>query len=171
MDIALVIARIVHVLGGIMWVGSMFFVSTFLGPTVAEMGPDGGRVMAGLAKRNWMIFVPAAAILTMLAGLYLYWHVSAGFQPVYMSSGPGMTYGIGAAAAILSFVIGMTVTRPSMVKVMQLGQQMATADAPDRQRISETMARYRSRSETGSKVVITLLLVAVLAMAVGRYVN
>jgi uncharacterized membrane protein len=169
MDWALVVARIVHVLGGIIWVGSMFFVSTFLAPTVEEMGPEGGKFMAAMARRNWMIFIPVVAILTMLAGFYLYWGVSSGFESEYMGSGPGMSYGLGATAAILAFIIGMALTRPSMMKLMQLGQQMAGASEADRPRISESMARLRSRSNIGSKAVMTLLLIAALTMAVGRY--
>jgi hypothetical protein len=81
-----------------------------------------------------------------------------------------MTFGFGAAAAIVSYIIGMTVTRPSMMNAMRLGQQMASADEAERRQLGESMARYRARGAVGGKVVITLLLIAAVAMSIARYV-
>jgi uncharacterized membrane protein len=171
MDIGILIARIIHVVGAVIWVGSMFFLAVFLGPAIEEMGPEGGKLMGALARRNWPVFVPIVAILTMLAGLYLYWRASSGFDPGYMRSGPGMTFGVGAAAAILAYIIGMAVTRPAMMNAMKMSQQMATASEAERQQLGESIARNRERASAGGKFVITLLLIAAVAMSVARYVQ
>jgi uncharacterized membrane protein len=170
MDLGLAIARIIHVVGGALWVGMMFFLVVFLGPALGEVGPDGGKVMGALMRRKLMVFTPIVAILAVLSGFYLYWHVSSGFEPGYMGSGPGMTFGTGAAAAILAFIIGLAYTRPSMAKAMALSQKMASADATERQALASSIETYRSRAELGGKLVITLLLIAATAMAIGRYV-
>jgi hypothetical protein len=81
-----------------------------------------------------------------------------------------MTFGTGAAAAILAFIIGLAYTRPSMAKAMALSQRMASADATERQALASSIETYRSRAELGGKLVITLLLIAATAMAIGRYV-
>lgn len=42
----LLILRIVHVLSGTFWVGSMLFTMIFLFPSLQEAGPAAGSVMA-----------------------------------------------------------------------------------------------------------------------------
>jgi uncharacterized membrane protein len=171
MDAGIFIARIIHVLGGILWVGAMVLLAVFLGPAVTDVGPDGGKVMGALMRRKLMVYIPVVAILTVLSGVYLYWRVSSGFDSAYMGSGPGMTYGIGAAAAILAFIVGVSVSRPAMTKVMQLSQRMPTADPSERAAMTESIQKLSARGASAGRVVVVLLLIAAAAMAVGRYVQ
>lgn len=171
MDAGLLIARVIHVIAGVLWVGTMFFLTVFLGPALGDVGPDGGKVMGALMRRKWMVFTPLVATFSVLSGLYLYWRVSTGFNPAYMSSGPGMTYGVGATAAILSYIVGVSVTRPSMTKAMELSARMAEADSAERQSLASEVERHRSRGAAGGRLVVVLLLIAATAMAIGRYVQ
>ena len=100
MDYGLLLARIIHVLTGVFWVGAMVFVSGFLIPSLAEVGPDAGKVMAALQRRKFMVIVPVVATFTILSGIWLYWRASSGFQMEYMKSGPGHAYAFGAIFAI-----------------------------------------------------------------------
>ena len=170
MDLGLIIARIIHVLLGVTWVGSMFFVSTFLVPSVGDVGPDGSKVIAALARRKFMVFLPVAGIVTILSGLYLYWQVSSGFASEYMRSGAGHTYGIGAVLAIIGFVLGVTITRPAMIKSMQLAQSAMSASPTEREAIMAQAQALRARSASVGRVILALLLAATLTMAIGRYV-
>jgi uncharacterized membrane protein len=169
MDMGLIVARIVHVLGGVFWVGAMVFVAAFLLPAVREAGPDGGKVMAGVARRHFLVIVPVVAALSILSGLWLYWHVSAGFSPAYMRSGPGMAYGIGAAVTILVFIIGLAMVRPVMEKSMALSQSAMSAEGREREALLGQAQSLRARGERMSRLVAALLVIVALAMAVGRY--
>jgi uncharacterized membrane protein len=80
MDAAMIIARLIHVVGGIFWVGAMIFVTFFLMPSLADAGPDGAKVMQGLMKRKYVQILPVVAILVMLSGLYMFWKLSGGFD-------------------------------------------------------------------------------------------
>src|SRR5687768_16292301 len=133
MDYGLILARILHVVLGVLWVGSMYFVSVFLMPSLGEAGPDAGKVVTALARRKYMIFIPVVAIINMLSGLWLYWKVSSGFAPEYMGSGPGQTYGVGAVLAIIAFILGVTITRPAMMKATELAQAAMSAAPTDRE--------------------------------------
>ena len=170
MDIGLALSRIIHVLGGVIWVGSMFFVSMFLVPSMTEAGPDAGKVMAALNRRKFMIVIPIIAILTILSGLWLYWRASTGFNPAYMSSGPGRTYGLGAALAIIAFIIGITLTRPAMVKVGKLTDEIGKADPQQREAMMAEMQRLRAKGAMWGKVIGFLLIGTATLMALGRYV-
>ena len=170
MDYAVIVARILHVVLGALWVGSMFFLSTFLIPSLGDVGPDGSKVVAALARRKFMVFLPVVAIITMLSGLYLYWRVSSGFTPDYMRSGAGQTYGLGAALAIVAFVLGVTITRPAMVKAIQLTQTAMSASPTEREAIMAQAQALRARSASVGRLILALLMAATLAMSIGRYV-
>lgn len=165
MDSMLIIVRLLHVISGVFWAGTMMFVAFFLFPSIRDAGPEGGKVVAQLTRRRFTEIVPVIAIIAILSGLWLYWRASQGFQQPYMGSMAGMTYGTGGAAAILSLLIGLTIVRPSMKRAAELA-----AGGPDETRMAE-IQKLRKRAGTGGQVVAVLLLVAVAAMAVGRYVG
>jgi hypothetical protein len=170
MDILFVTARVLHVGLGVFWAGAMVFMAAFIVPSVRDAGPDGAKVAAGLMRRRLTDVMPIAAFLTILSGLYLYWRVSGGFGAAYMGSPMGMTYGVGAVAAVVALVVGLGVIRPSMLRAAAISRQMAEAPEPDRDRLLGEAQSLRARAASAGQVVAWLLVVAVIAMAVGRYV-
>jgi uncharacterized membrane protein len=166
MDSTLIIVRLLHVISGVFWAGTMMFVAFFLFPSIRDAGPEGGKVVAQLTRRRFTEIVPVIALTSILSGLWLYWRASMGFGQPYMSSLAGMTYGTGGTAAILSLIIGMSIVRPSMKRAAEL----ASAGSPDESRMAQ-IQKLRKRAGTGGQVVAVLLLVAVAAVAVGRYVG
>ena len=170
MDPLLLILRLVHIGLGVFWVGTMIFNAFFLMPSMLEAGPDGMKVAAGLARRRFLDILPPVAGLTILSGVWLYWIASVGFQPAYMRSSVGMTYGIGALAAVIAFVLGIAIMRPSMLKAAALSQAAGAAAPEDRAAKLAQAAALRVRGAETAKFVAVLLIIAVAAMAVGRYV-
>ena len=62
--------RLIHILAGVFWAGSVFFLAGFLIPTVRETGPEGGRVMSHLVgRRRLPVFIGIAILLTVVSGL------------------------------------------------------------------------------------------------------
>ena len=171
MDLGLIIARFIHVLSGVLWVGAVFFMIVFLGPAVNQAGPEGGKVMGFLARGKFMVFTPLVAFSSVLSGLYLYWRASSGFNSAYMGSRVGMTFGTGGAAAILALIVGVAVVRPATEKMMELGQRMANTSESERASIGAELAKYRSRSATSGNIVVILLLIAATAMSIARYMD
>ena len=116
MSAEILVLRVVHVLGGVFWLGSGLFTSFFLMPAFAGSGPAAGAVMAGLQRRRLFTVLPIVAVLTILSGLRLMWIASRGFSPVYFESGMGLTLAVSGALAIvggvLIFVIGVTKPAP-----------------------------------------------------------
>jgi hypothetical protein len=58
-----------------------------------------------------------------------------------------------------------------MANAMALSQRMANADPAERQDLAAQIEKYRSRGTNGGKLIIAMLLIAAVAMAVGRYVQ
>lgn len=169
MDPVIVTARVLHIGLGTFWAGAMIFNAAFLLPAMRDAGPDGAKVAAGLMRRNFMIVVPVVALLTLLSGFYLLWRASAGFGPGYMGTRIGMAFSTGMLTSLIAFVVGITMVRPSMVKVAALGQTLATAAPADRDRIGAEIQALRARAGGASQAVAWLLGIAVVTMAVARY--
>jgi hypothetical protein len=169
-DLLTVVLRLVHIVAGAVWVGIAVFVAFFLGPAIQDAGTDGGKVMAALQRRGFMIVLPVLALATILSGVWLYWRASAGFHPDYVSSRPGLTFAVGAVAALAAFALGVTVMRGSMLRAGSLAQALgeATTEAARAERLLE-IQRLRARGALAGRWVALLLLVAAAAMAVARY--
>lgn len=170
MNLLLLVMRLLHILLGVFWVGTMLFTTVFLFPAVRDAGPDGAKVAAGLARRGFLAIMPIVAGLNILSGLWLFWRVSGGFQPSFMHSATGMTFGLGGAAAIAAFVIGVSVVRPAMQRAGVLAESAARAPAAERDAQLAAAQGLRLRAASAGQVVAVLLVLAVAAMALARYV-
>jgi hypothetical protein len=166
----LIVLRLVHIVIGVFWVGAVAFIAFLLFPTIRESGPAGGPVMQRLMARGLNLWLMAAAILTVLSGLALYWHDSAGFSSSdWLASGPGRTFGLGAVLAFIGIGIGMGVNSRA---ARQLGALMASIQASGRPPLPDETAaiqRLQDRLAKGGVATAVLLLLAAAAMAVARY--
>jgi hypothetical protein len=170
MDPVMVLLRLLHIVLGVYWAGTLIFTALYLEPSVRAAGPPGGQVMAQLIRRGHLNVMPAVALITMLAGIELYRRVSAGFQPEWIASPRGMTLTIGAVAAIVAFVIGVFVMRATSLRVIALTKAAQdAAEGPDRDSRLAEIQPLRRRVTLSVRWVAALLGVSVAAMAVARY--
>jgi uncharacterized membrane protein len=169
MQALILILRVVHIGLGVFWVGTVFFTNLYLFPAVQEAGPEGNKVMGALVRRGFLQMLPIVAILNMISGLWLFWIVSGGLEPVYVGSKMGMVLATSGVIAILTFVIGVAVIRPSAQKAMQLGQSLANLSGRERDETMATVAALRKRTELAGGVSAVLLGVTVVGMSIARY--
>lgn len=156
MDWLTLTLRLLHVMGGAVWVGMMVFNVFFLGPAFAEAGPAGAAVGAALQKRRVMVVTPVIALLTILSGIGLMERVYGGMGALAATRG-GMVLIIGAVVTIVAFLFGIVVMRPVMMRAM------VTTDPAEGQRL-------RARAAVMGQAVGYALLFVLAAMAVARYV-
>jgi len=155
MNWLLLVLRLVHVGGGAMWVGMMAFMTFFLSPALAEVGPEGGKLMAALQRRRIMVIMPVIALLTIGSGFWLMAHMYGG-PGTLAASRMGVALNVGAVAAIVAFLIGIVFMRPAMMRAM------VTTDPAEAQRL-------RVHGAMLGRLVARLLFLALGAMAVARY--
>lgn len=168
----LLLLRLVHVLGGLFWVGSALFNILFLMPVLQPLGPAAGPVMAGLQRRRMMVILPTVALLTILSGVRLMWITSNGFDDGYLSTATGATLSVAATAGILAWVLAMAFVRPSMTRVATLAPTMATLpEGPERARVAAELDRLRRRAGIVNRLGVVLLVIAASGMAVARYLH
>jgi len=162
------ILRLIHIVSGVFWVGSVLFVSVMLLPSIRRAGPSGGAVMSDLGRRMPPIMM-GAALLTVGAGIWLMTIVSGGHVGAWMQSSMGRTIGIGGGLAILAIVLGLVINAPTGRRMSVIGAAIAKRGGPPEPGEAAELQRLQARMEMASVAVAVLLLLATCAMAVARY--
>jgi len=158
--------RFVHIVTGTFWVGGAFLVAGFIAPTVRALGPAAAPVMRHLtAVQKLPIWLLLAGLASLVSGTFLMWITSGGSITHWVHSGSGATYAIGAVAAVVAAIIGTGINIPTAIRLGRLATKRENAHRPD---LGSVLAR---RLANGTRAVAVLLLVAVSAMAVARYVS
>lgn len=167
--ILLIILRVLHIGAGLFWVGSFFFMNHFIMPALQAAGPEGGK-FAGIIMRGGKVqrAMLGSATLTILAGIGLYAYFVVQTDGQWASSTPAMGFGVGAISALLAYVLGLAVN-------MRAGQRMQAImteakGQPSAEQQAE-LGQLRSRMASVSRIVGILLTVAILSMAVSRYLG
>jgi len=169
MTAELIVLRLVHIVGGIFWVGTVMYLTFFQMPSVAEAGPGGGAVMAGLQRRRLFTVLPVVALLTMLSGTRLLQVASAGFAAEYFESAMGQALLVASITTVVAFLVGVSVSRPAMTRVAALTMQREAA-APDRRlAIDVEVEGLRAKGRVANLTVTIILIVSASLMAVARY--
>ena len=166
----LIILRLIHITCGIFWAGSIMYMALFIQPAVKASGVEGSKFVQQLAKTNKLpIVMMFAALLTIIAGVLLFWKLSSGFQSVYMASKHGIILSIGGTFAIIAFLMGFFVNKPTVAKIAAIGQSIAAQGGPPTPEQSQQLARLRKRLFAATNTVALLLAITVIAMSIVRY--
>ena len=165
MDYLAIVLRLIHVVGGIAWVGSALILNFYIAPTVAATQEAGQQFMRHLMLRTRLIHaVSGAAIMTVLAGIALYARdASAG--PAWQTSGPGIGYGIGGAFGLLGLVFGILFGMTSRALA-------TTAEEVQGKPTEAQLARIESLRKRLARIGplnVYSLLIAAIMMAIARY--
>jgi uncharacterized membrane protein len=168
----MLVFRVVHIVGGIFWVGSAFFVTVFLEPTVGELGPAAGPVMTHLMERRKVgQIITGIGAFTVIGGLFLYWrdwHTYASFGD-WIGSAFGAVLTVGAVAAIAALAVGSAGIPPTINQMNALGKEMAEAGGPPPPEKMATMASLQHRLKVISRTDLVLLTIAIFCMATAQY--
>jgi hypothetical protein len=168
----ILILRLIHIVGGTIWVGTGVFNGVFLMPVLSGLGPAAGAVMAGLHARRMFVFLPVVALLTILSGVRLIWLMSGGFSAGYLATASGATYAAAGGLAILTFVAGITISRPQGARIGTIAAELArTQDPAARDALARDLAIVQRRAAMVGTVLTVLLVASAAGMAVARYVG
>lgn len=168
MDIVAIVLRILHIFSGVFWAGSAWVLAFFLGPTAAALGADGGKFMNYLlGKLRFSIYVTIAAIVTVLAGLVLFF---LHYGIAGLSTPTGLTFAIGGVFGLIALGIGGAVTGPTSLKMTRLGGEIAAAGKPPTPAQGAEMGALQKRLASASLWNAIFVSLALLLMASARYV-
>ena len=163
--------RVLHILFAAFWVGSAVFLTLYVTPAIRATGPQGAPVMAELMRRRMGGFIAAAAMLTVLSGLWMYWIFTNGFDGAIVAHGAGLALGIGGLCGIAAAVIGGAVIGRAAERAGALSQQVAQMpEGEERAATLQTVAALQRRVATFSRLAVVLLVAALVAMTIAHAV-
>jgi uncharacterized membrane protein len=169
--IALYALRILHIVVGVFWVGTVVFMAAFLTPSVRAAGPAGGAVIQHLmGVRRLPLWIMGGMVLTLLSGFGLYWRDSAGFQSAWLASGAGKVFGLGGAVALAASILGVAINMPTARRLTEISGRLQAAGRPPTPDEQVTLAALQGRLSRAGVVAAVLLVIATLLMAIARYV-
>jgi hypothetical protein len=170
MQAVIIALRGTHILLGVFWAGTVLFLNTLLGPSLAAAGPAGGRVMLELGQRRFHDVLGVVSTLTILSGAGLLWLDSGGLTRAWVIAPVGMAFCVGALAALAAYLVGLLAIRPLIARMDQLQVELMEARTEAlRGSHAARLGLMRQQMMHRSRWTASLLGVAVLAMAVARY--
>jgi hypothetical protein len=170
MDLFVIALRIIHIFGGVFWLGTLWMTAIFLGPTSEAIGSDAEKFMTYITvKLRYPTIVAIAAGSNILAGVLLYWKDSAGLQLAWITTPTGLGFTFGALFGLVGFVLGFRMIKPTAEKLARIGKELhAKAGPPSAEQIASLHA-VQKQLERQEIVVAVLLGLALLGMATARY--
>lgn len=163
------VLRLLHILSGAFWFGSVMFIARFLLPSLGAAGPGAGPVMVQLNQRRLPLALMGAGFINVASGIWLMFLVSGGALGVWMRSPMGRTLGIGGGFAILAMIVGMILNPPAAKRLGEIGAAAAKRGGPPPPEEVAEVARLQKRIALGSMLAAAFLTLAVSAMALARY--
>lgn len=162
--------RIIHIVTGVFWAGTVFFMVSFLLPAMGAAGPAAGAVQGEFAKRGLFQKLPAIGLLAILSGFWMYFlrmQGSSSFAP----TNEAKVLGLGGVAALVALIFGFVFVRPRQNRVMAIAAQLPSmAAGAEKDALMAEMGQLRAKVGMSARIVATLLGVTVISMAIARYV-
>lgn len=168
----LFVLRVLHIVLGTFWAGTIIFMAAFLAPSARAVGPAAGPMMGQLMQvRKLTPWLIASGCVTVLAGAMLLWHASGGFQPEWMGSPMGIGYSTGGLLAILGLLLGVTQNAPTAQKIAAFTARRAAATTPPTPEDVAELQRLNAKMGLLGKLGAGLLAGATFFMAIARYLG
>src|SRR5689334_18418168 len=147
MHAELLLLRIIHVVGAIVWVGGGVYVAFFLIPALLPIPTVIPQLMDSLSRRKVFVILPTIGLLVILSGIRLLWIDSAGFDESFLSTASGRTFSIGGTSGIIAFLVQVLVQRPAGARLGKIAATLAgNVSAEERQRLTSEADRMRRRN-------------------------
>lgn len=168
MNYLLIVLRLIHIFGGIFWVGGVLLLTLFITPAVAASAENGQKFMQHLMGQTRLSSALASAGgASILAGLILYWLDSDGLSSPWMKSGPGIGFAIGAIFGLIGFAAGIMMARSNKA-LAAVGRQIQGKPTPQQ---AAEIATIRSQLAMLTPINTAGLILAAVLMAVSRYLS
>ncbi len=166
----MIVLRVIHIVAGVFWAGTIMAIAWFLVPASQAMGQPGGAFMQQLMFRQRLRgFLGGAMILTILSGLTMYAWLAMETDGAWARSRMGVTLGIGAVAGIIAGGIGAGVVGRVGQKMAALGATIQASGSPPTDAQKAELESYQRRMRSAFRIIAVLLVIASITMAGARY--
>jgi uncharacterized membrane protein len=167
----ILVLRLLHITFGVFWVGSVLNFALFMRPAIIASGPEGSKFMQQFGKTSYPTVIALSGLITVITGLLLIWKLSNGFYSAWFARTSSKVLTAGGGLAIIAFIIGFTVNRPVAMRINKLSDAISRSGAPPTNEQMNELLALRNRIFTATNYIAVLLTLAVISMAIFRYVS
>ena len=155
------ILRLLHIVGGLLWVGAALFMSWYVEPTAARQGAAGTHFLRAIYRdTNLPRLIPLSALITTVAGLLLYEMLSYSDA---LSSPMGLVLTAGASFGLLAFLHGIFAVWRRLAALPARSKALA--------RDESQLAMLEDKLRRNGRVSLWLAIVSLILMAGARYIS
>ncbi len=115
------------------------------------------------------IAMPLSGLITVVAGLALFYRVSDGFNSDWMGSTAGIVLSIGSVAGLAAFLHGSTMIGPVTRKMTALMNEIGTQGTPPSEAQMGQMRGLHGQTRMHGQISVGLMIIAVIGMVSARY--
>jgi uncharacterized membrane protein YgdD (TMEM256/DUF423 family) len=171
-DTFMIVFRFLHIVPGVLWVGSSFLFVGFIGPSAAKVGPSAGPLMSEAVKGR-----KVAKVITALGGInvvvgWILWFRNAdlaGSLENWLTSGFGLGLTIGGILGTVAAIVGAVGVGRGVEHLVDLADEVAATGRPPTQEHQAALERMSTSLERHGKLDLVLVLLTTAAMATARY--
>ena len=166
----MIFLRLIHIIAGVFWVGTVFVIAWFLIPSNKETGQAGLVVMQEImVRRKLSIYLMIAMGLTILSGLTMYGRMVMVTHGEWASSTMARVLGFGALCGIVGGAVGGSISKATGLKMAAIGKAIQDSGGPPTEAQRAEIGALQDKMQKVMGYVAILLIVAVAAMASARY--
>jgi uncharacterized membrane protein len=168
MNLEFAVLRLLHIIFGVIWVGSAFFMTVILEPKLRALGPAVQRpVMKAIFPTFIAIVVPSATI-TIIAGIILVFRLLSGSLSSFFDTGWGWAILIGFVTAMTGYILSLGFVIPAARRMISMGDSME--GRPPTQEEIQQIQGLSGRLRLYSRIALVALIIALGSMATARFV-
>ena len=161
------IVRLLHVLFGVFWVGSVFFTVLILKPRLAKLGPNFEKPVMGALMPRVVPAMFTSAIIVFVTGSIITFNMRAGDLGSLLTTGWGLMISLGIVATLAAISVGLGGLTPTGIKMGKISGQLNGQPPTPAQ--ATTLARLGRRMDVLERVDFVLVLIAVATMPLARF--
>ena len=152
----------IHVFGAIGWLGAVMAFGMVVGPNVAKLSPTARLEFFSKVAPKFLRYAVILAGTTLLFGVALtidlYGHL---FNPL---SNSGIYIMIGAALALITFLIGLLIVEPAAHRIAKMCESLLQNPGPPPPEFAPLQKRFQNLAAVGM-ILLILVLVFMIAAA------
>ena len=161
----IIVLRLIHVIGGVFWVGTSLLFDFFIIPSIRANDQSGQKFLGHVINTHIGEAHGISAILTALAGAGLYWIDSQGFASAWTRSAAGLGFGIGAIFGFFGVITGVLGALP-LRTLAETAARIQESPTPEQM---EKIQVAQKRLFVISRIDSAVLILALIFMATARY--
>lgn len=168
----MLVFRVLHIGGGVLWVGSTFLFSAFIGRAAAAIGPAAGPMLHQLVVEEKVTkAITWISVVTVAAGGFVYWHdlQIAGSLGAFLDTNFGLALTIGAVLGIIAMLWGSFQVGAKVEQMVAFAGTALTAEGPPPAEVTAELDRRGAQLRRNGIIDLLLQLGAVIAMSTARY--